>query len=767
MSPAAEAPAQFVLPVRVGSELTLPNVPMDPEIDFATLLANFGEPGRVDGNSIRVIDATTGRPVAHALSHDFHYGDRGQVRWVIADPSHREFEIRFRATATRRPLQPATYTPPIGTGDLLRYNAGEPRPLTMPYLSRLVDLTGDGRRDLVGCWMYAYEPGQPWNGIFCFPRTGGGDAEDSFEFGDPVRLRYVAERGSGEFKHFSSKYMHADINDLDGDGLADVVFSGSGIKDLRWYLNTGRRDDGGMPIFVAAGRAPRGTAKFGPCRAVDLDGDGAIDFVIGNVWRRNTNPQNWPPALAEPVNLDAGRDPCFLDLDGDGKLDAVSLGPGPGQETRAFRLVWRRNLGIVPREGETAAAPKFSPPEALGGIDPQWCKWLASQTDGQRPGLLVSHDVRQKISFFQLTKKDQRKPEFREFGQAVSRSAVLSMTDQPWPWFCDWDADGDLDLLVGGGFGWPRIALNHGTRQRPAYGVARRILAGGEPVRVLRDEILGGRHWHNMGYPLPVFIDWDGDGRSDLMLPNETNRIFWCRNTGSAKSPRFRAKEQLLVDGFPDSPEHRARSAALAGDRAVENSPYPYQEDRPFFWRVGAGFADFNGDGHMDLITHDGHTRKLTLFAQFADGAGNLRLRKAGPLKLSDGRLIDDTIVGRKSHWSESFRCIDWDGDRLIDVIYSCAGSSGAKGSIFLLRNAGTAREPVFEPPVTMKCFGKPIYLTEHGPHPWVGDYDGDGRPDIVACVEFGVYPFFSNSALSMSARPEVVFGELTRVTGE
>jgi hypothetical protein len=227
------------------------NVPLDPEIDFGERLRDLGHSGRLDRNSMRVVDVATNQTVAHALSHDFHYGDKGQVRWVIADPDHRLYEIRIAVTPQRRALVPPAYIPAIGVGDLLRYNAGEPRPIAMPYLSQLVDLTGDGQRDLVGCWMYAYEPGQPWNDIFCYPRSG--DEDGGFEFGDPVRLRYVEERGSREFKHFSSKYMHADIADLDKDGRADIVFSGSGVKDLKWFLNSGERDDGGMPIFCRNG----------------------------------------------------------------------------------------------------------------------------------------------------------------------------------------------------------------------------------------------------------------------------------------------------------------------------------------------------------------------------------------------------------------------------------------------------------------------------------------------------------------------------------
>ena len=228
---------------------------------------------------------------------------------------------------------------------------------------------------------------------------------------------------------------------------------------------------------------------------------------------------------------------------------------------------------------------------------------------------------------------------------------------------------------------------------------------------------------------------------------------------GTREQPAFGPRQQIVCDGYEDSPEKLRRSAELAADRGLPQHPYPYEEDQPFYWRTGPGFGDLNGDGLMDMITHDGHTRKLTLFVQYRDEHGALRLRKERPLNLTDGRLIDDSIVERASHWTESFRCVDWDGDGLLDIIYSCSGTEPEKGSIYLLRNCGTLTEPVFEPPVTLCCFGEPIKITAHGPHPAVADIDGDGRPDILACVEWSVYPFYSHAAMEMPRRPEYQLG--------
>ena len=91
---------QFLL--TVTSELPFPNVPMDPVVDFAQLMADADIPGFFDPNSVSVVDSKTGQTVPHALSDDFAYGDKGRVEWVIRDPSHTLYQVCFRTAPPNR-----------------------------------------------------------------------------------------------------------------------------------------------------------------------------------------------------------------------------------------------------------------------------------------------------------------------------------------------------------------------------------------------------------------------------------------------------------------------------------------------------------------------------------------------------------------------------------------------------------------------------------------------------------------------------------------
>ncbi|HCK52803.1 MAG TPA: hypothetical protein DIC23_06265, partial [Planctomycetaceae bacterium] len=170
------------LEVAVESRLVKSNLPADPLIDFTLEARRQGLQGVLDPDSIRVVNRVTGQDVPHSLGPEFCHGDSGRVRWLITDPRQTRYIISFRTTPTRRVVSTRKRVPLIGVGDLLRYNATDPRRIGgLVGLSRMIDLTGDGRLDLVSAGMYTFQSGWPgtriprdWGGLWCRPILGRG-----------------------------------------------------------------------------------------------------------------------------------------------------------------------------------------------------------------------------------------------------------------------------------------------------------------------------------------------------------------------------------------------------------------------------------------------------------------------------------------------------------------------------------------------------------------------------------------------------------------
>jgi hypothetical protein len=122
------------------------------------------------------------------------------------------------------------------------------------------------------------------------------------------------------------------LGDVDGDGDLDVVaplFSTGTSQPLLVFRNDGR---GGLGQRVV--RAGFGTGYHWGVMLADLDGDGRLDAVTtsaipGGVYAwRNTTAPGGAPTWANPVNIDSSgffRDTAVVDLDGDCAPDLAAV----------------------------------------------------------------------------------------------------------------------------------------------------------------------------------------------------------------------------------------------------------------------------------------------------------------------------------------------------------------------------------------------------------------------------------------------------------
>ncbi|HEY8505272.1 MAG TPA: FG-GAP-like repeat-containing protein [Gemmataceae bacterium] len=147
-----------------------------------------------------------------------------------------------------------------------------------------------------------------------------------------------------------------------------------------------------------------------------------------------------------------------------------------------------------------------------------------------------------------------------------------------WVAMVDWDADGDLDLVLGGYRGEVMVRFNEGTRKEPSFATKN------VPVQLNgKDLTVPGHH------ATPVIADWDGDGTWDLLSGSDNGAVYWYRNVGKKGAPEF-AEPVTLV------PEHKGIGYEEFLDIGEEPKPGI---------RSQIAVADYDGDGKLDLLLGD------------------------------------------------------------------------------------------------------------------------------------------------------------------
>ena len=188
----------------------------------------------------------------------------------------------------------------------------------------------------------------------------------------------------------------------------------------------------------------------------------------------------------------------------------------------------------------------------------------------------------------------------------------------------DWNEDELVDLVIGlSGDGSVRLYLNIGTAASPTFDGGTTLTVG-----AAKEDI-------SVGYrAVPTIVDWNSDGKKDLVVGAYDGRIHLFINEGTNAAPMFLA-HTYAQDGGVDLDVATSRSAPTV--------------------------LDVTNDGRKDLLTGDTNGQ-LLLYANV--GTDQAPTFSGFTQVTADGVPIDLPISPR----SRPSAC-DWTGDGLTDVL--------------------------------------------------------------------------------------------------
>lgn len=221
---------------------------------------------------------------------------------------------------------------------------------------------------------------------------------------------------------------------------------------------------------------------------------------------------------------------------------------------------------------------------------------------------------------------------------------------------------GKLDLVVGNYFGEIVLVPNRGSSKIPQFAQPQPFAKSLVPT--MKDP---NHRWGNVFAPL--FHDWDGDGRLDLLVGEgsySANNVHLLPNQGSSVAPVF-AEEK--------------RQPLALGEGREQLTP---------------ALADINGDGKPDLLVADRRGR-LTAYLRPASWKTGDTIAPSGFIAKNGGLTNDDAqalVLGSGIH---TIAAADLTGDGLFDLVVG-----KASGRVAWVRNKGTKDQPKFDPPADL-----------------------------------------------------------------
>ncbi|HAW50695.1 TPA: hypothetical protein DCX16_07085 [bacterium] len=521
------------------------------------------------------------------------------------------------------------------------------------------------------------------NGEVLFYKNIGSNKCPEFSNGKKIEVDDVPIR-------LNEGYSHPCVVQWDNENHYDLLIGDGGGNVWRALainpLPSGTETEGREPILSSLEKIKAGdrTLNVGFDAApfvFDVDEDGLIDLVCGNesgeVWFfRNIGRKDMPifasgtHTLVGTITLDVGQNakPFIVDWDNDGNKDLI-VG-------NVFGNVW---VFIATRTDTGAFVPtyKFEERAKVSGSEID-VGFYASPfvINWDRSGgydLLVGAGSGEIFLFINTKMADSEPPDFNAIQKIGIQGGpeALDVGEYSKPQVVDWNNDGKKDLIVGDKFGKVKLFLNYQSFTDGGY------------FQVLKGTVTENLDVGNFSSPWPV--DWNNDGKKDLIVGNEFGETIVFLNINTDEAPIF-------------------NEGTFATTIGVGKMASPV-------------VCDWNSDGKKDLVVGC-ESGEVFLFLNInSDNKpifGTKTAIKLNGIDLNIGKFSVPYIVD----WNE-----DYKKDLLVGLGY---------GEIYLFINHGTDKEPIFTKEKRLRFLNGSDIRANSNAAPVMADWDDNDSLDLI-----------------------------------
>ncbi|MBI4778803.1 VCBS repeat-containing protein [Candidatus Desantisbacteria bacterium] len=552
------------------------------------------------------------------------------------------------------------------------------------------DLDGDGKQDMV----VGDENGTVW-----FYKNSGANNSPIFTIGVKITTP------TGDIQ-VNNRATLCRVN-WNADTLPDLLVGDeAGLVYLFIGINNSPQFNAGIML-----KDNNGNINVGKSSApilTDYNSDGIPDLLVGNdegfLWYypgiqreshtfgTGTKIQAMKAGTRTDINVGGKAAPVFYDWNEDGLEDMIV-----GDEYGYINYFRNTGTKTSPAFGTVSLRIKAN----NNDIDVGWeAKQVIIDWDGDKKNDLLIADKTGQITLFRNTGL-QNSPVFSSGSKIQGEETVLDVGGFSAPTVVDWDGDGRKDLLIGNELGNISVCLNLGTDKFPIFGAGFKVQTSAGTVTTTATDL-------DVGYnSTPCIIDWDENGKKDLLVGDKYGKIGVYLNSGTDIEPVFGSRtilQRTVVKEVYDT-----KTKMMVGTQTYE--------DLDVGDNASVFATDWNNDKAIDLVVGNligevgvflnSGSNKQPVFGTYTP------LTSAG-ININVRRNAVPTVC----HWNN-------DGRK--DLI---VGSGD--GVIYLYLNQGTDAAPVFSMPYTIyDNNGKVIDVGENST-PVLVDWNDDEYKDLL-----------------------------------